>query len=60
MPLAAVYATGLSLDTAWLDLPTMARTHGVINVLGFALATTIGWALLRRPAIGHAATGVAA
>ena len=48
MPLAIVYATGIWLGTAWLDLPTMARTHGILNVLGFAVPVTLAWALDRR------------
>ncbi len=50
MPLAAIYATGVWTGAAWLDLPTMARTHGAINVLAFALPSTVGWALARRGA----------
>jgi hypothetical protein len=47
MPLAAAYALGAFLGTAWLDLPTMARTHGALNVLGFALPATIALAVER-------------
>lgn len=47
MPLAAAYAVGAFFDTAWLDLATMARTHGAINVLGFALPAFAALALER-------------
>jgi hypothetical protein len=50
MPLALTYAIGTALGTAWLDLPTMARTHGAINVLGFAIPVSIAMALERRAA----------
>lgn len=48
MPLAAVYATGVWLGIPWLDLPTMARTHGVLNVLGFAIPAIVAWSIDRR------------
>jgi hypothetical protein len=37
MPLGMAYATGLFLGLAWPDIPTMARVHGTLNTLGFAL-----------------------
>jgi len=43
MPLAVVYATGTFTGSAWLDLPTMARTHGAINVVGFAVPSMLAW-----------------
>jgi hypothetical protein len=45
MPLAAVYATGLFLGLAWLDIPAMVRIHGMLNVLGFALPSFTALAL---------------
>lgn len=48
MPLAIAYAVGTFAHSAWLDLPTMARTHGAINVLGFALPAMVALALDRR------------
>jgi SAM-dependent methyltransferase len=47
MPLAAAYALGTFLGTGWLDLPTMARTHGALNVLGFALPAVVALAVER-------------
>lgn len=58
MPLAAVYATGAWLGIAWLDLPTMARTHGVLNVLGFAIPATVAWTIHRRTAAAGAAVAI--
>ncbi len=48
MPMAAIYATGTLLGTAWLDLDTMARVHGTPNALGFALPVMVAWTLDRR------------
>jgi hypothetical protein len=47
MPLAVVYAVGAAVGTTWLDLPTMARTHGALNVVGFALPATLALAVER-------------
>jgi len=48
MILAIVYAAGMYWQTYWLDIPTMIRTHAVINTVGFALAGILGWVLLKR------------
>jgi SAM-dependent methyltransferase len=48
MPLALAYAIGSALGTAWLDLPTMARTHGALNALGFALPAMVSLILEHR------------
>lgn len=48
MPLAALYAAGDVLGLAWLDIPVMARTHGALNVLGFALPAVVALTLERR------------
>ena len=48
MPLAALYAAGDVLGIPWLDIPMMARTHGAMNVLGFALPAVVGLTLERR------------
>jgi YndJ-like protein len=52
MPLAAAYATGTLIGSAWLDLPTMARIHGGLNALGFALLVMLAWTLDRRAQAG--------
>jgi YndJ-like protein len=49
MPLAAVYATGMLIGAAWLDLATMARIHGGLNSLGFAAPIVLAWTLDWRP-----------
>jgi hypothetical protein len=48
MPLAAIYATGTLTGLSWLDLDVMARVHGGLNALGFALPAMVGWTLDRR------------
>jgi hypothetical protein len=45
MPLAIVYATGTLLGTAWLPIDLMARVHGSLNALGFALPVIAAWTL---------------
>lgn len=47
MPMAAIYATGTLLGTSWLDLSTMARIHGGLNALGFAVPLVLAWTLDR-------------
>jgi hypothetical protein len=44
MVLAAIYAFGEFTGRAWIDIPTMVRTHGVANVFGFATCGLVGWA----------------
>lgn len=48
MPLAAVYATGTLVGTTWLPIDLMARVHGGLNALGFALPAMVAWTLARR------------
>ena len=50
MPLAIVFATALLLDIDGPGLDVMARIHGGLNVVGFAVPATLGWALLPRQA----------
>jgi protein-S-isoprenylcysteine O-methyltransferase Ste14 len=45
MALAGVYALGEYLRTGWLSIPEMARTHGALNALGFALCGLLAWTL---------------
>ncbi len=47
MPLAAGYAIGQALGVSWLDIPIMARTHGALNIVGFAIPVAIAMALER-------------
>ncbi len=47
MPMAAIYSTGVLIGTSWLDLATMARVHGTLNALGFALPVILAWTLTR-------------
>ena len=49
MPLAVTYATGRWLGLAWLDIPAMAASHGVLNVVGFAVpASVASWLDVRQ------------
>lgn len=43
MVLAVQWAVGWNLGTPALSIPDMARTHGVLNALGFALCGLLGW-----------------
>lgn len=45
---AAIYACGEFATTAWLDIPTMIRTHGTFNAFGFAACGIAGHAISRR------------
>lgn len=45
MVLAVQWAVGHNLGTPALSIPDMARTHGVVNAVGFALAGLLGWRL---------------
>ena len=47
MPLAAIYATGTLTGTAWLAIDAMARVHGGLNALGFALPAMLAWTVDR-------------
>ena len=44
MVLAVFWAAGQHLDVPALDIPTMARVHGILNAFGFSLAGLLGWA----------------
>lgn len=48
MVLAVQWAVGTNLGTPALSIPDMARTHGVLNAVGFALAGVLGWRRLGR------------
>ena len=47
MSLALLYATGNFLQTPWLDIPLMIRSHGPIQVFGFALPGVVAWSLAK-------------
>ena len=46
MALAAVYAIGVAAGETWIDIPTMARTHGVLNALGLSFCGAAAWLLV--------------
>ncbi len=43
MPMAVIYATGTLTGAAWLGMDLMARVHGGLNAVGFALPVMIAW-----------------
>ena len=43
MVLAVQWAVGWNYGTPALSIPVMARTHGVVNAIGFALCGVWGW-----------------
>ena len=43
MLLALQWAVGWNYGTPALSIPAMARTHGVVNAVGFALCGVLGW-----------------
>lgn len=47
MAYAAVYAVADYYGEVWVAIPQMARTHGVINALGFSLGGLVGWSLVQ-------------
>ncbi len=47
MPLAIVYVTGTLVGSAWLDVDVMARIHGGLNAVGFAVPIVTAWTLDR-------------
>ena len=51
MPMAVIYSTGTLVGATWLDLSTMARIHGGLNALGFAVPVIVAWTLSRRRAV---------
>ncbi len=50
MLLAVQWAAGANLGTPALSIPDMARTHGVVNAVGFSLVGVVGWRLAQRDA----------
>jgi uncharacterized membrane protein len=43
MVLAAMYAVAEFAGSDVLPIPQMARTHGVLNAVGFCMAGLLGW-----------------
>jgi len=43
MVLSGAYAVADYLGSDALTIPEMARTHGILNALGFCLAGLLGW-----------------
>jgi len=51
MCFAAVYAVGEFSGSALIDIPQMARLHGLANALGFVLCGALAWRLLQRKSL---------
>jgi hypothetical protein len=51
--LAAVYAAGELLGAAWITIPRMANTHGLLNGIGFVLFGLLGWRIEVSAAAGR-------
>lgn len=49
MVMAVQWAVGQNLGTPSLSIPDMARTHGVLNVVGFCLLGVLGWRRVHGP-----------
>jgi hypothetical protein len=51
MVLAGIYEHGFYTGRAWLSIPQMAWSHGLLNGAGFSLCGLLGWkmAVTRRP-----------
>jgi hypothetical protein len=47
MVLAVQWAVGWNYGTPALSIPVMARTHGVLNAVGFSLCGVLGWLRLQ-------------
>jgi hypothetical protein len=43
MAYAGVYAVADFFGKVWIAIPQMARTHGVINAIGFSVCGLLGW-----------------
>jgi hypothetical protein len=48
MALALAFASAGFLRIAWLDVPTMARIHGTLKVLGFGLSSVAALVIQQR------------
>lgn len=48
MLLACAYAYSIVFQKLIIDIPQMAKTHGLANAFGFALCGLVGWALIDR------------
>lgn len=46
MVLAVQWAVGANFGTPALSVPDMARTHGLVNAVGFSLLGVLGWRLV--------------
>jgi hypothetical protein len=57
MGLASAYATASYMQLEGLDIPLMLRTHGPIQVFGFALPGVLAWARLSKSPLPQTGEG---
>jgi len=50
MMLSGAYAVADLLGSDWLTIPQMARTHGILNGMGFCMMGLLGWLVEHRKA----------
>ena len=55
MVYACAYAVADFFGQVWIAIPHMARTHGVIQALGFSVCGLAGWSLAKKPEVNHVA-----
>lgn len=48
MSLALLYGTRNYLPSEWVDIPLMLRTHGPIQIFGFALPGVVAWTIAKQ------------
>jgi hypothetical protein len=56
MLLVVPYALGDFLQSSWLPIPIMIRTHGILNGPGFLLLALFGWSLESTSAVAKEET----
>ena len=60
MPMAVLWQLGQVLPMTAIDMTAMVRVHGVLNALGFAVASMVAWTLDRSGAVARSPIAVAA
>jgi hypothetical protein len=57
MVLAAAYVVADYVGSDALTIPQMARTHGILNAVGFCLMGLLGWLVEKNSGQGSVASG---
>lgn len=58
MALAAVYVVGQLMGRDWIDIPTMVKSHGIVNAFGFAFCGLLAHCLAPRAPETDCSNGV--